>query len=386
VTMTDASEVTAGTTTARRDRPRDRRLGRRGRRRAVIAVIALVALLATPVPWRHHLGDDPLGLAWRLDGRLTVDGERVDPPGRWTFLTVGRPPLVAEVLYEAVRPGPGESLDMRASPTTYEPGLVEPAAAAVGMRMAGLDVAIGLRVEVSQPIEPGFPTHGHLVAVDGRALTGRDAWETATRPREGPILFQFASGEVYEYPGPTLPYERVKVVDIPPDGLQAMMFGWLPDVRIVRWARSLASGPSHGLMVALTTYAHVADVDLAQGRHIAGTGGIRGDGMVTPIGGLRSKARAAKRVGADVLIDPADQGHQLAGFDAGEMRLIPVRSLRDAIEGLGHVAELLPVPPPEEEPVLAEVDAEEAVPDTDADRANAEVPEAAPQEPVEPAA
>jgi hypothetical protein len=42
----------------------------------------------------------------------------------------------------------------------------------------------------------------------------------------------------------------VRVPDEPPDGLSAMLFGWLPDVRPVRWARGLALGPSHGLMPA----------------------------------------------------------------------------------------------------------------------------------------
>jgi predicted S18 family serine protease len=169
-----------------------------------------------------------------------------------------------------------------------------------------------------------------------------------------------------------------------------MMFGWLPDIGVVRWARSLALGPSHGLMVALTTYAHAVDGDIAQGRHIAGTGGIRGDGVVTPIGGLPSKARAAKRAGADVLLYPASQAHQLAGFDAGNMLLVPVRTLGDAIAALGHVDELLPVPSPEgePEPFTADADLEEAVADEEAEAedtfADADEVEAAPPEPSEP--
>lgn len=388
---TTTTGPTTGADTRRVER-RGRRLRRwlgSPRRRAVVALVAVVAMLLTPVPWRHHLGDDPMGLAWRLDGQLTVEGQAIDPPGRWTWLTVGRPPLVAEVIYEQVMPGQ-DSYDMRDAPTTYDPGLVEPTAAAVGLQAAGYDVTLGVRTEVSEPVDERYPAEGVIVAVNGVELVDREAWEQVTVPSGGPITFELAGGEVHEFEGPTLPYHRVRVLDVPPEGLSAMMFGWLPDIGVVRWARSLALGPSHGLMVALTTYANAVDEDLAQGRHIAGTGGIRGDGVVTPIGGLPSKARAAKRAGADVLLYPASQAHQLAGFDAGNMRLVPVRTLGDAIEALGHVDELLPVPSPEGEPeaFTADGDLEEAVADEEAEGedafADADEVEAAPPVPAEP--
>ena len=74
--------------------------------------------------------------------------------------------------------------------------------------------------------------------------------------------------------------------------------------------------------------------DLARGRSIAGTGGIRGDGSVDRIGGLRAKAAAARDAGADVLLYPAEQSRVLDGFAAGSMRLLPVASLDDAITAL----------------------------------------------------
>jgi PDZ domain-containing protein len=87
-------------------------------------------------------------------------------------------------------------------------------------------------------------------------------------------------------------------------------------------------------MVALVSYLHETGEDLARGRSIAGTGAITSEGTVRPIGGLRSKATAAKRVGADVLLFPAVQAADLADFDAGTMRLIPVHTLREAAAAL----------------------------------------------------
>lgn len=81
-------------------------------------------------------------------------------------------------------------------------------------------------------------------------------------------------------------------------------------------------------MVALTTYAHVVDADLAQGRHIAGTGGIRGDGTVTRVGGVAAKAGAAHRAGADVLFVPASQASQLDDLELARDDRRPGRDAR----------------------------------------------------------
>jgi sulfur carrier protein ThiS len=304
-------------------------------------------MLLAPVPWRHQLGEDPLGLAWRLDGRLSVEGQVVDPPGRWSWLTVGRPPLVVEVLVDLVTPGGSDSQDLRDEPIGYDPGTIEATAAAVGLRAAGRNLEIGLRIEVADPVDASFPATGVVVAVNGVPVPDRAAWEQVALPSAGPTSFELDDGSVHTFEGPALPYETVRVVDVPPDGLDAMLFAWLPDIGIVRWVRSLALGPSHGLMVALLTYVHATGDDLAQGRHIAGTGGIRSDGTVTPIGGLRAKAAAAKRSGADVLLYPASQAPILAGFAAGDLRLVPVATLSDAIEALTLLEELEPGLPPE---------------------------------------
>jgi PDZ domain-containing protein len=87
-------------------------------------------------------------------------------------------------------------------------------------------------------------------------------------------------------------------------------------------------------MVALVSYAHASGEDLARGRAVAGTGRIRGDGVVGRIGGLWAKATAARDVGADVLLFPALQAEDLDGFDPGPMRLVPVVSLTEAVAAL----------------------------------------------------
>ena len=135
-------------------------------------------------------------------------------------------------------------------------------------------------------------------------------------------------------PGPSCPYEVVDVLERPAPALEVAVGGRWADTAPGRWFRGLAVGRSHGLMVALVAYADASGRDLARGRAIAGTGGIRGDGSVARIGGLRAKAAAARDAGADVLLYPADQSRVLDGFAAGSMRLLPVASLDDAITAL----------------------------------------------------
>jgi hypothetical protein len=317
------------------------------------ALIAGLFVLVLPVPWLHVVSDDPLGTAWRLDGRLRVAGEEVDPPGRWTWLAVGRPAVVAELVRDRLIDDAVPPVDLRTEAMTLRPALAEPAAAAVGLRHAGVDVPLGLLVEASGPLVEGLPERAIITQLGGVPLVDRTAWEQATgrlgtpapsaaategadpdlAAAAGPLTFETATAGAFEvdWTGEGLPYQVVRTLDTAPESLDArIVFATLERLPI-EWFRELSLGSSHGMMVALTTYAHASGLDLAQGRHIAGTGGIRGDGTIVPIGGLPAKATAARRAGADVLFVPASQIGLLAGFEPGTMAVVPVQTLADAI-------------------------------------------------------
>ncbi|MFP4636318.1 MAG: S16 family serine protease [Nitriliruptoraceae bacterium] len=307
----------------------------------------LVLALLTPIPWLHVVSDDPLGTAWRLDGRLRVNDTSIDPPGEWSWLAVGRPQLAGEWLLQQVTDVGSRPQDLRDGSVTHSPALSEPAAAAVGLREAGREIPLGLLVEARGPVAEGLPQSAIITSVDGIALTDRQAWEQARShweaqadERDGveavrdELTFRLADGRSFTTDGPQLPYEVVRTIDVAPEGLTARISfafsRWLP----VDWFRELSLGSSHGSMVALTTYVQASNKDLAQGRHIAGTGGILGDGTITPIGGLPSKAEAAHRAGAQVLLVPASQAWQLEDIEFPGMTVVPVDTLQDAIQWL----------------------------------------------------
>lgn len=299
----------------------------------VVSSMLVVALI--PVPWMTAGLDDPPGTAWRLDGRMHVGGERIDPPGRWYWLTVGRPPIVAEVVRSWFT-DTAAPVSLRTGSATGSPRLNEPAAAAIGLRAAGYPVDMRLIVELSDPLLEHLPDRLTITHVDGRRLDDPSDWE-----RTLTLLATGASVTVADddstttvLTGPELPYRRVDLIDVPSERLDAMVGGRLARTPIGRWFRGMALGRSHGLMIALVVYAHTSGEDLARGRTITGTGGIRGDGSVTRIGGLPSKARAAAALGADVLIVPAEQMHLLDGLDLGRTTVVPVEHLDDAISAL----------------------------------------------------
>ncbi len=298
---------------------------------SALAVAVVVALL--PVPWMKAPLADPPGSAWRLDGRLEIDGEVIDPPGTWYWLTVGRPPIVAEVAWSWLTHEPAP-VSMHNGRRAQRPNVVEPAAAAVGLRRAGLPIELGLLVEASRPTLAGLPKRVVVTELNGTALTTREIWDRVTAQLGETNTFTTDAGESYEFAGSILPFGRVDVIESPRRSLDVSVGGLLARTLPGAWYRDLSLGASHGLMVALVAYAHGSGRDLAQGRAIAGTGTIRSDGSVGAIIGLRAKATAARDIGADVLLFPAQLVAQLADFDARSMRLAPVHSLDEAIEVL----------------------------------------------------
>ena len=92
-------------------------------------------------------------------------------------------------------------------------------------------------------------------------------------------------------------------------------------------------GPSAGLAFALDIVEELrGNVD--HGLNVAATGEIELDGSVLPIGGVKQKVIGARRSGADVFLVPAGENAQEARRHAGNLRIIPVESFRQALQAL----------------------------------------------------
>jgi Lon-like protease len=103
-------------------------------------------------------------------------------------------------------------------------------------------------------------------------------------------------------------------------------------------------GPSAGLMFALGIMDKIGNVDLTKGAYIAGTGEIKSDGTVLPIGGIQLKMIAARRAGATIFLAPKDNCSDVRGATPKGLNVIRVDALHDAVRDLMNVQASKPVP------------------------------------------
>jgi Lon-like protease len=97
-------------------------------------------------------------------------------------------------------------------------------------------------------------------------------------------------------------------------------------------------GPSAGMAYALTLLDLLTPGDLTKGHVIAGTGTIRFDETVGPIGGVRQKVFAARAIGAEVVLVPRDNYEDALTAAGGEIAVVPVSTLQEALDYLEALA------------------------------------------------
>jgi PDZ domain-containing protein len=97
------------------------------------------------------------------------------------------------------------------------------------------------------------------------------------------------------------------------------------------------------MMFALAIYDRLTPGALTGGKHIAGTGTIKVDGTVGPIGGIRQKSIGAASGGATIFLVPAKNCADVL-LDADRrgrvhgMQVVRVTKLNDAIVALEALA------------------------------------------------
>lgn len=102
-------------------------------------------------------------------------------------------------------------------------------------------------------------------------------------------------------------------------------------------------GPSAGLLFSLGIVDKLggdgSGGDLTGGRNIAGTGTITSDGKVGEVGGVPLKTQAARRDGATVFLVPKGECSQAQAELPDGLRLVPVTTLKDAVQALQALAQ-----------------------------------------------
>lgn len=100
------------------------------------------------------------------------------------------------------------------------------------------------------------------------------------------------------------------------------------------------SGPSGGLIMALSIYNAITDNDITKGNKIVGTGTINRDGIVGEIGGVNFKLASAVKEGATVFICPNDNYDEVMKEMEKynyNIKIINVATFDEAIEKLAEL-------------------------------------------------
>lgn len=112
-----------------------------------------------------------------------------------------------------------------------------------------------------------------------------------------------------------------------------------PEVNI-KFKRS-ESGPSGGLLTALSIYDQLTKEDITNGLVIAGTGTIDSEGNIGEIGGVEHKLRGAVAGKADVFLVPAGNNYQeaikLAKKEKMDIEIVEATTFDNVIEKLKEI-------------------------------------------------
>jgi PDZ domain-containing protein len=314
------------------------------------ALFALAAFLYVLPSDKYILLPDK---ARPLAPQVFVDGERRDNDGGGIYYVAVQidKASVLEKLFPGIREGstlvpasairaPGESdaehrqVELRAMANSQKIG------AAVALKSLGYPVRVKVLGTIIAGVDPKGPANGKLepgdaiIAVDGQATkTLADIRREIRKHKPGETVQVEVrrDGKPKTVAIKTVPEKKHPERPIIGVFLQADSRISLP--RTVRIDLGQVGGPSAGLAFALDVLEELGN-DVDRGHRVAASGELQLDGTVLPVGGLKQKTIGAKRAGVDVFLVPAGENAKDARRYAGSMKVMPVKSFRQALQAL----------------------------------------------------
>lgn len=292
-----------------------------------------------------------------LAPQVLVKGERSDKDGGGIYyvaVEIDKASLL-EKLFHGIREGstlvpasavraPGESekehrqQELRAMAESQKIG------AAVALRSLGYRVPVQSPGTVVAYVEPKGPSAGKLrahdviVSVDGRrtpSLADLRRVIRKHRPGENVVLTVRRGRTTRKIEVRTI--ADPKNANRPLIGIQtscALQTATKISLPLpVRIDLGQVGGPSAGLAFALDVVEELGH-DIDRGHKVAASGELCLDGTVVDVGGLKQKTIGARRAGVDVFLVPVGENAKEARRYAGSMKVVPVKSFRQALRTL----------------------------------------------------
>jgi Lon-like protease len=216
--------------------------------------------------------------------------------------------------------------------------------AAVALQSLGYEVPVESPGTVVAGVNPKGPSAGKLRAHD--VIVSADGEPTPFLPDLRRVIRKHRPGETVEL---TVLRDRgtrkVDVKTVPdPESPGRPLIGVLTSCALqaptkislpvpVRINLGQVGGPSAGLAFALDV-AEELGRDIDRGHKVAASGELCLDGSVVSVGGLKQKTIGAREAGVDVFLVPAGENAEDARRYAGSMKVVPVKSFRQALRAL----------------------------------------------------
>jgi PDZ domain-containing protein len=316
---------------------------------AVLAAVLFAVLLTVP-------SDDYLILPDRArptDQLVDVPGEHPGAAKAGIYMvdvTVGRASLFERIFHRWLFDGEtlvparvinpeGVSDTQRRQSSLNQMSQSQLIAITVALRSLGRTVEVrpvGAEVVL---VQPGAPADGKLqvgdvvVEAEGQQVRTTEDLRRATadlRPGDDLALTVERDDKRVELTLPTRESQTEPGRAVVGIGVQnAQDYDFPIDVKID--AGSIG-GPSAGLAFALDV-ANELGPDLVRDRVIVATGELTLDGKVLPIGGVKQKAIAAERAGADMFLVP-DANAEEARAAVSDLKIVPVSTFAEAVAAL----------------------------------------------------
>jgi PDZ domain-containing protein len=288
-----------------------------------------------------------------LASLVKVEGEKPHHPGGIYYVDViVRQASVLEELLPFTRPDgadlvperaivpPGSNYQERRRQNLRQMDRSQKIAAAVALRQLGYPVVAKPEGALIVDVAPDSPADGKIEATD--VIVGVDGKPVKTPQDLRRLIATHEPGETVKLSvragGATRTVE-VGTIESPAEkgrpiiGVQVEQYADISLPRKVAIDLGGVGGPSAGLAFALDIVEELrGNVD--RGLKVAATGEIELDGRVAPIGGVKQKVIGARRSGADVFLVPAGDNAEEARRHAGDLRVIPVESFRQALHAL----------------------------------------------------
>lgn len=185
-----------------------------------------------------------------------------------------------------------------------------------------------------------FKVGDQIIAVNGREISNIDEYKTAVANyQSGDTLDVTVKREEKEkIISATLYEEKEKVIM----GIYISAINKYKTYPKVEFNfKSRESGPSGGLIEALSIYNKLVKEDITKGKRIVGTGEIDSEGNILEIGGVKYKLLGAEKQKADIFFAPKGENYktciQLKKEKNLKIKVVEVGTLKDAIEYLENM-------------------------------------------------